>query len=433
MAEREGFRPCLRCRPELAPGFAPIDEGRTVAHAAALRIEAGAMTQGLDALAEEFHLSSRQLRRRIQAELGVTPVELAQTHRLLLAKRLITETSLPFTAIAFAAGFESVRRFNALFQSRYGLTPSALRRSKRNESTTNTISLSLAYRPPFDLDAMFEFLAGRAIPGVEAVIADCYLRTVRIDGHRGWLRVSATPNHHTLRIEISDSLIAVLPQILVRLRIQFDLDARPDVIARQFAEDPVLAASVKRRPGLRLPGAFDPFETCLRAILGQQVSVRGATTLAGRMAARFGEPVETPYSELCYLSPTPDSLAEAEVDAIAGIGMPGKRAETIRYLADAVARGKIRLQTGIEPTPLIERLQQIPGIGPWTSQYIAMRALHWPDAFPAGDLGLAKASGLRSVKELNVLAERWRPWRAYAAIHLWDSLRHAAITPGIPQ
>ena len=424
LAERAGFRPCLRCRPELAPGHAPVDNTRTIAHAAAARIEAGALSNGgsMEDLAVDLGLSSRQLRRSVRQELGVTPVELAQTNRLLLAKRLIAETHLPMTQVAFAAGFESVRRFNALFQSHYRLTPSTLRRSSEKSVDTDSLRLTLAYRPPMEWDATLRFLAARAIPSVETVIGNAYQRTVAIGSHRGWLRVSPVVDRNLLTVDLATSLAPVLPSILARLRRLFDLDARPDIIAGHLALDPLLAPWVEQRPGLRVPGAFDSFELGVRAILGQQVSVRGATTLSGRLVERFGEAIETPLASLNRLTPTADALASAQSTALAGLGLPTARTECLRNLARVVARGEIDLEPTIDPAAIVARLIELPGIGPWTAEYIAMRALRWPDAFPAGDLGLAKASRLPH-KSLEKAAERWRPWRAYAAMHLWESLK----------
>ena len=425
LAEQAGFRPCLRCRPELAPGHAPVDNTRTIARTAAARIEAGALSDGgsLEDLAASLGLSSRQLRRSVRKELGVSPVELAQTNRLLLAKRLIAETQLPMVQVAFAAGFESVRRFNALFQSHYRLTPSTLRRSSSNETATDSLRLTLAYRPPLDWGALLRFLAARAIPGVECVADNTYHRTISIGEHRGWLSVSPVANRNLLAVDLATALAPALQPILARLRNLFDLDARPDIITGQLALDPLLAASVKRRPGLRVPGAFDSFELGLRAILGQQVSVRGASTLAGRFAERFGEPIETPLPCLNRLAPAAAALAAARSATLAGLGVPKTRAESLRNLARVIARREIDLDSGLEPTAIIAQLVELPGIGPWTAEYIAMRALRWPDAFPVGDLGLMKASKMTSARSLEKAAEAWRPWRAYAAMHLWESLK----------
>jgi AraC family transcriptional regulator, regulatory protein of adaptative response / DNA-3-methyladenine glycosylase II len=425
LAEQAGFRPCLRCRPELAPGHAPVDSIRTIARAAAARIEAGALSHGgsLEELAASLKLSSRQLRRSVKKELGVSPVELAQTNRLLMAKRLIAETQLPMVQVAFAAGFESVRRFNALFRSHYRLTPSTLRRSSSKMINADSFRLVLAYRPPLDWAAMLRFLAVRAIPGVECVAGAAYHRTVGIGEHRGWLRVSPVENRNHLAVDLATALAPALPTILVRLRNLFDLDARPDVIAGHLTLDPLLATWVEQQPGLRVLGAFDSFELGTRAILGQQVSVRGASTLAGRFAQRFGDAIETPLACLNRIAPTAVSLPAARSTTLSGLGLPRARAESLRNLARVVACHEIDLEPGVDPTAIVARLVKLPGIGPWTAEYIAMRALRWPDAFPADDLGLVKASRLKSGKALESAAERWRPWRAYAAMHLWESLK----------
>lgn len=424
-AEQAGFRPCLRCRPELAPGLAPVDSTRTIARAAAARIEAGALSDGgsLEDLAASLGLSSRQLRRAVRKELGVSPVELAQTNRLLLAKRLIAETQLPLTQVAFAAGFESVRRFNALFRSHYRLTPGTLRRASASAASGDCLRLMLAYRPPFDWESLLQFLAARAIPGVECVTEGAYHRTVGIGEHRGWLSVRPVAGRNLLAVDLATALAPALPSILTRLRNLFDLDARPDVIAGHLALDPQLAPAVAQRPGLRVPGAFDPFELAVRALLGQQVSVRAASTLAGRCAHRLGEPIETPLPCLNRLSPSAASLAAARSGTIAGLGLPGARAESLRNLARLIARRQLDLECGVDPSAIVARLVELPGVGPWTAEYIAMRALRWPDAFPAGDLGLLRASRQKSARALEKAADPWRPWRAYAAMHLWERLK----------
>jgi AraC family transcriptional regulator of adaptative response / DNA-3-methyladenine glycosylase II len=283
--------------------------------------------------------------------------------------------------------------------------------------------LVLAYRPPFDWDALLRFLAARAIPGVECVTGSTYHRTAGIGEHRGWLSVARVAQRDLLAIDIATALVPALPSILIRLRNLFDLDARPDVIAGHLALDPMLAPRIKRQLGLRVPGAFDVFELGMRAILGQQISVRGASTLAGRLVERFGEPIATPLACLNRITPTADSLSRARSSELAKLGLPGARAETLRNLAALVAGRQIALEPGADPAALVGDLMQLKGIGPWTAQYIAMRALRWPDAFPSGDLGLIKASRCKSAAELQRAAELWRPWRAYAAMHLWESLR----------
>lgn len=428
LAEQAGFRPCLRCRPELAPGLSPIENARSVANAAAVRIETGCLNNGnsLEELAADLGLSSRQLRRSVRQEFGVSPVELAQTNRLLLAKRLIAETRLPMTQVAFAAGFESVRRFNALFLSHYRLPPSALRSSAEKSVSADCLRLTLAYRPPFAWVALLRFLSARAIPGVEQVRNGCYERTVGSGEHRGWLRVFPVAGRNQLSVELSTSLAPALPLILVRLRNLFDLDARPDVIDGQLARDSRLASLIEMHPGLRVPGVFDPFELCLRAVLGQQVTVRGASTLAGRAAEKLGEPIETPWAGLNRITPGAQVIAAASSSSLSKLGLPIARAESLQNLAKVIARREIDLEAPLDPTEIILRLQALPGIGPWTAEYIAMRALHWPDAFPTSDLGLKKTLGIRSAKEIDALAEHWRPWRSYAAMHLWESLRPVA-------
>jgi AraC family transcriptional regulator of adaptative response / DNA-3-methyladenine glycosylase II len=422
-AEREGFRPCLRCRPELAPGRSPVDAVGRVARAAAARIEAGALNDGgsLEGLADELGLSSRQLRRVMRQELGVAPVQLAQTHRLLLAKQLLTETRLPIIEVALASGFESLRRFNALFRSHYRLTPSRFRRSLEPAPSGEPLRLRLSYRPPLAWTELLRFLGNRALTGVEQVSGTSYSRTVEMGTHRGWLTVAPAAVPNTLAVEFSASLAPALAPLLARLRHLFDLNARPDVIASHLGDDEWIGAAVGRCPGLRVPGSFDGFELAWRAILGQRISVRAATVLARRCVAEFGAPIETPNPQLDRLAPGAERLAAAEVEELARLGMTRARARSIQALARAVADGRLRLAPGSDPEATIEQLREFPGVGEWTAQYIAMRALGWPDAFPHGDLGLLRALGESSPARLRALAEAWRPWRSYAAMHLWNN------------
>ncbi|MBI2827292.1 MAG: helix-turn-helix domain-containing protein [Planctomycetia bacterium] len=424
LAEKEGFRPCLRCRPELAPGQAPIDAVRTVARVAASRIEAGELNNGggIDQLADDLGLSSRQLRRAMRQEFGVSPVELAQTKRLLLAKQLLAETDLPIIRVAFASGFASVRRFNNLFRAHYRLTPSTMRRSARGSTADDRLRLRLDYRPPYAWRPLLRFLAGRATAGVECVSGNAYLRTVSIGRDRGWIRVEPEPGRNALSVEVATELVPVLPAILARLRNLFDLDARPNVIAADLRGDPRLARIVKRAPGMRVPGAMDGFELAVRAILGQRVSVKGATTLAGRLAAAFGEPIDAPLACLNRIAPTAERLAQARPSELTNLGIAPPRAESVLALARAVAAHEIDLWPGLDPEGVARRLAELPGIGAWTAGYIAMRALRWPDAFADGDLGLLKAAGLKSPRALRDASQAWRPWRAYAAMYLWESL-----------
>jgi AraC family transcriptional regulator, regulatory protein of adaptative response / DNA-3-methyladenine glycosylase II len=400
-----------------------------VRHAAA-RIEAGYLNQAsVDDLATELGVSARHLRRAMEASLGVSPIELAQTKRLALAKHLLQETSLSLTEVAFAAGFASVRRFNALFHSRFGRAPSAVRRSqgalKRDEGA-DTLTLRLDYRPPFDWLALLAFLAGRAIPGVERIENGEYRRRVTLGDCTGWLAIRAYPKQNALRADVSLSLAPVLTTLVSRLRALFDLDAQPLLISEQLRQDPVLAPLVATRPGLRVPGAFDGFEMAVRAILGQQVSVAAATTISGRLVRRLGAPPKAGSSAeasgIGWEFPSAARLAEATVDEIAALGMPGARAQTIIGLARAVARGDVILSPEAAPDTTLERLVQLPGIGPWTAHYIALRALRWPNAFPAADLGVRKALGVSSAKQAEERSQHWQPWRSYAVLHLWTSL-----------
>lgn len=422
LAEHSGFRPCLRCRPELAPGHAPVDVLGRTARLAAVRIEAGALNGegSLETLARELGVCSRQLRRAVRQEFGVSPVELAQTRRLLLAKQLLTETRLPLIEVALASGFASVRRFNALFLSHYGMPPSRLRRSSGTTAVRESLNLTLAYRPPLAWEAMLRFLAGRATAGVEAISGGRYLRTVRIGEARGWMKVEPAPTRCSLLVEVSTPLASALPALLPRIRCLFDLDARPDVIADHLGADAILARAIERLPGLRVPGSVDAFELALRAILGQRISVAAATTLAGRIATTFGETVETPFPEIGRLGPSAERLARAEADPIVALGVAPPRARAIVELARAVVDRRVVLEPGADPEVAIDRLKELPGIGDWTAHYIAMRALRWPDAFPAADLGLLKAARTRSPAELARRSQSWRPWRSYAAMLLWN-------------
>ncbi|HEX2530317.1 MAG TPA: AlkA N-terminal domain-containing protein [Burkholderiaceae bacterium] len=430
-AEAAGFRPCLRCRPELAPYALQ----QNLAFAVWQRIAAGALNDGgLERLAQEVGLSSRQLRRVLLQHFGVTPVELAQTQRLLFAKKLLQETSLPMTQVAYAAGFGSVRRFNTLFTARYGMAPSAIRRAERQEGRrADALTLRLAYRPPFAWREALHYLAGRAIGGVEAVEPGAsvpfYMRSVRLGTAQGWLRVTHLTARHQLQIELAPSLAPVLMPLLSRVRSQFDLDANPAVIHAHLMQDALLAPQIETMPGLRVPGAFDAFELAVRAVLGQQVSVAGATTLSGRLVARFGDAVETPLPAVTHHFPRADCLACAESADIAQIGLPKARAETIRNVARFAADGGLDIKPGTTLDDAVARLKTIAGIGEWTAQYIALRALRFPDAFPAGDLGLQKAAacadvptGRLSEKQLMLRASAWSPWRGYAALLLWHSL-----------
>jgi AraC family transcriptional regulator of adaptative response / DNA-3-methyladenine glycosylase II len=425
-AEREGFRPCLRCRPELAPGSAPVDDAGRIARLIVERLEEGPLDgeAGLEQIAQQFELSSRQIRRIVSKELGVPPIQLLLTRRLLLAKQLLTETTLPVTEVAFASGFASLRRFNDAFGRRYGMPPTRLRRSAAGNRTTgrgDASTLQLAYRPRYDWKGVLAFLRARALTGVEHVTDSAYSRTVRIGKAIGWLRVTQARGRDALEIEIAHSLMPVLPAVLGRLRALFDLDARPDVIARHLRRDARLASAVKANPGLRVPGAFKGFELGVRAILGQQVTVRAATTIAGRFVEAFGDPVATPMAELTRLTPEAAVISAAHVSDIARHGIVAARARSIIALAKAQEDDGLCLDGAARHTPeqAIGRLAELPGIGPWTAHYIAMRALRWPDAFPKEDVAVRNNLGGVTASEAEALSQGWRPWRSYAVMHIW--------------
>jgi AraC family transcriptional regulator of adaptative response / DNA-3-methyladenine glycosylase II len=423
-AESGGYRPCLRCRPELAPGNASVDATSRVAQAAASLIEDRALdAEGLEAVASRLGITDRHLRRAFGAEFGVSPVEFAQTQRLLLAKRLLTDTALPVTEIAFASGFGSLRRFNALFKQRYRLQPGQLRRHMRAAvpPAVDALNFELSFRPPYDWPAVGAFLGARAVAGVEALEDGRYRRTVRIaqegKDHLGWIEVSLSPKKPALRVAVSPSLARVLPPVLSRVKALMDLACNPAEVSS------ALGALAKPHPGMRVPGAFDGFEVAVRAILGQQVTVAAARTVAGRFAAAFGDPVNTPFAGLSTVFPTAARIADLPYGRIARLGMPGARARTILALARAVAGGELDLVPNADIEATLERLRALPGVGEWTAQYIAMRSLAWPDAFPHTDLGVMKALGTKDAKRVLGVAEAWRPWRAYAVMHLWNSLK----------
>jgi AraC family transcriptional regulator of adaptative response / DNA-3-methyladenine glycosylase II len=424
-AEKASFRPCLRCRPELAPGNAPVDDAHRIANLIAYRIEEGMLDDkaGLEEIATQFALSSRQIRRIVHKELGVSPIELVLTRRLLLAKQLLTETTLPIIEVAFASGFSSLRRFNDAFASRYGMPPSRLRKevdgAAGKQSSSETLTLQLTYRPPFDWPGILKFLSTRTLKGVERVEEDGYFRTAQLGGHKGWIRVRHAPEKRALLVELIHSLAPVLPAILGRLRHVFDLSARPDIIAVQLMQDSLLADAVARNPGLRVPGAFDGFELGMRAILGQQITVKAATTLAGRLVEAFGESIETPHAGLARLCPTPLRIAAAKEEELAALGIMPARARSIITLAEEVASGRLKLEAGAHPEATIKQLVALPGIGMWTAHYIAMRALRWPDAFPKEDIALRNKLGSVTAARAEELSQVWRPWRSYATLHLW--------------
>jgi len=437
-AEAAGFRPCLRCRPELAPGFAATEASAKLARTAARMIEDGVADDvDLAFVARRIGVTDRHLRRIFADEFGVAPVQYAQTHRLLLAKRLLTDTPLPIAEIAFASGFSSVRRMNALFAQRYGFSPTRLRREGQDVAPAHADGLTflLPYRPPYDFARMLRFLGMRAIPGVEAVSERTYRRVLRVgaesDGAAtGWLEVSHVPKRHALQLRFAATLAGVTQAVLSRTRQVFDVAADPQEIGAALGP---LATGAE---GLRLPGAFDPFELALRAILGQQVTVKAARTLATRFVEAFGESAATPFADVTRVFPTPSRVAGLTRDDIGRLGIVGQRAAAMIALAQAVRSGALELGGGAEPGLAIETLCGIRGVGPWTAHYIAMRALAWPDAWPPRDVAVQSALRLPNTtagqRRAAAMADAWRPWRSYAVLHLWRSLEkpdNAEIAP----
>jgi AraC family transcriptional regulator of adaptative response / DNA-3-methyladenine glycosylase II len=432
-AEAAGFRPCLRCRPELSPGNDQWQRGDHVVARALKLIESGALEESsLPQLATHVGVGARQLRRLFVERVGAPPISVHTTRRLLFAKQLLTETALPVTEVALAAGFRSLRRFNAAFAQANRIAPRDLRRHPRNEAGAALV-LRLGYRPPYDFEALLAFLRTRALPGVEQVDEHRYARVFGPAAAPGWLRLSAWPNgDHALKLELHCPQPTQLLGVVATLRRMFDLDANPQMIADTFRHDPILGPLLARRPGLRLPGGWDGFEIAVRAVLGQQISVAAARTLATRIVQRWGEPVPAAtLPGLERLFPTPAALAQADLREI---GLTTTRAATISAMAQALLDGRVDFRAEQSLEEFVGRWITLPGIGAWTAQYIAMRALSHPDAFPTADLILRREATHDSTpldgKALDERANAWRPWRAYAVIHLW---RHASDTPPPPR
>ncbi len=423
-AQEAGYRPCLRCRPEAAPGTpAWVGTSATVSRALGLISEGTLDGDSVEKLASRLGIGERHLRRLFLLHLGASPLAVALTRRTLFAMNLIDETNLPMAEVALSSGFSSIRRFNAAIRVTTGMSPRELRRIRprpRIAAGSSTISLRLPFRPPYDWEAIRDFLALRAIPGVEAVGPDGYRRSLSLDGVHGAVdvRKPAGQNHLIARIQLSSA--TPLIQVTERLRALFDLSADPLEIAKCLERDPRLRKRVRARPGLRIPGAWDPFELAVRAIVGQQISVRGATTLAGRLAESYGEKLDLEgFEDLRFVFPRPDALARADLTSV---GLTRTRADAVSALASSVASGELRLDASHSLEKSEAMLRAIPGIGSWTAQYIAMRALQEPDAFPESDLGIRRALSTGrppTPAQVAQMAEAWRPWRGYAAVYLW--------------
>lgn len=440
-AEAAGFRPCLRCRPELAPrspmaAWSTEDAARTLALQAARLMDepqawmaseeseaSGAMQQ----VAQRLGVSDRHLRRVFEAQFGVSPLQYLLTRRLLAAKQLLADTSLSMADVARASGFGSARRFHDAFAQRYGLSPGALRRAapaRTGQEHQGRIEVRLAWRPPYDVAAMWAFLGRRALPGAEQPSADgrSLQRTLALthagQRHVGWLQVRVDEDDvpaARVRLALSESLAPALPALIARVRGWLDLDADPQPIHA------VLGAAFPAGEGLRVPGTLDGFELAVRAVLGQQITVAAARTLGGRLVNALGEPIATPFEGLTRLFPTPAALAAADPDLLGSLGIVRQRQAAIQALARESLAGRLQLHPGADPATTCAALQTLPGIGDWTAQYIAMRALRWPDAFPAGDIALQKALGVKNAKAAAEASQAWRPWRSYAVLRAWHA------------
>lgn len=434
-AAAAGFRPCLRCRPELSPARARSADEPLPAQLLRFLRERALLGQGVSAIARAAGYSERQFRRLLVEAYGVGPTEVVQNERLLFAKRLLHDTRLSLSAVALASGFRSVRRFNATFRERLRLTPGQVRGDRNrpdgrraDRESPSPIVLTLNYRPPFAWREMLGWLGARVTRGVDWVFPDGrYGRTCCVGGHAGWMIARNDAVRGQVVIELAPSLSPVIAGIQTRWRQLLDLDAHWGAVSESLGLDPFLAPLLARHPGLRVPGAFDVFETAVRIVLGQQVTVAAATTLAGRVAQRFGRPTTTPFPELNRFSITPETLRRVEPTALCELGVIRRRAETLRNLAEFAVNGGLDFPPGTAFSSVRERLMALPGVGAWTAEYIALRALRFPDAFPAADLGLRQAlardPGDRpSSMAVAQRAEAWRPWRAYAAALLWQSL-----------
>jgi AraC family transcriptional regulator, regulatory protein of adaptative response / DNA-3-methyladenine glycosylase II len=417
-AAAAGLRPCLRCRPEASPGT-PAWLGTSALVSRGLRLidDSALDGKGLDCLAERLGVTPRHLRRLFQRHLGATPVQVAVTRRLHFAKKLIDETDLPFTDVAFSSGFGSIRRFNGEIKRSYRRTPTQLRRLARPLGARTAppgYRFRLAYRPPYDWEAILGFLRTRAIPGVEQVDRSSYRRAIALDGLAGSIEVRRSEAAPALELDVRFPSPDTLLRIVTRVRHVFDLGADPAAIGAHLGRDRLLGRLLARHPGIRVPGAWDGFELAVRAILGQQISVAAASTMAGRLASLFGSAVGPGDGQRLF--PSAATLANAEIERA---GVIRSRAEAIRQLAHQASRGLV-FGPSVDAEAAIARFQALPGVGEWTAQYVAMRACCEPDALPSGDLVLRRAAGVGTAGELARRAEAWRPWRAYAVMLLWQ-------------
>ena len=431
-AEDAGYRPCRRCRPEASPGT-PEWLGSSAVVSRAMQMITESLIDHeelkISEVAIRLGMSDRQLRRLFEEHLGASPIKYAQTQRVHFAKMLVERTPLPITEIAFTSGFTSIRRFNNLFKAKYGVAPSHFRKRSSKKGTSSVerpLELKLQYRPPLDWEHLLNFFTIRSIPGVEVVENGIYKRTIKIDEVSGIIEVEHAKDENALILRVPTAFSKSLYPIAERVRSIFDLKADPEQVFSQLANDDLLKEVVQKHPGLRVPGAWDPFELAMRAVLGQQVTVKAATTLCGRLADAVGHRLDTIEDErLSLIFPSAEDLVDVDVK----IGTPESRMKSIRAISQAVVNGDLKFKVEKDLDSFQKEFCKLPGIGPWTAHYFAMRALGEPDAFPDGDIVLQKVLNIMSGRELSrkemiERAEGWRPWRAYATLHLWNHMHN---------
>lgn len=428
-AEQAGYRPCMMCRPELAPGNSIADANLQLSYRAAMFLEENCSQQlNMEDVATKLGYTARHLRRVFKTEYNVSPLQYLQTCRLHLAKQLLTDTNLSVLTVAMTSGFGSLRQFNTTFKTQYKLTPSQLRKKRKVASTEDSITLSLSYHQPYCWKELLLFFKNRAITGIEQVNECQYMRTIQLKNQQqkpinGWIRVTKSTKKNSLDLTISNSLLSVLPQVIAQVKKQFDLSCEPETIYNSLKSmNEIIPESCKL--GIRLPGCFDPFEMSVRAILGQLISVKAANTITKRLVETFGSRIQTEFSELTHLFPTPEVFLGLKniQESLGKLGVTATKSNSIYQLAKYFTTGKIKLDYSVQPEKEMQELQSIKGIGSWTAQYIAMRTMGWTDAFLETDVGVKHAIAPYSTKEFQKIAEQWHPWRSYVVLNLWNTL-----------